>query len=215
MDLVTTWTNHNVFSLSAKYISFPFSFVLSYYCNNCSNMFAIVSTVSFLSCILTDDNYHAGGSSLSRDTQTFLSPNISSSSSRSFPRNFQASWVTVTPACPGYFLPAGHARNTIWGRHLGGIWYRRFTPNISQLTELLSLARIELPADVSYKSVNVFFTIVCTVTKKLPWTLCSSCQNLLYNSTNHFWAFLVFSVSLICFASVNVSTIASFSSFAL
>lgn len=193
-----------------------FHFLL-YYCNNCSNVFAIVRTVSFLSCILTDDNYRlgrvTGESSLSRDTQTSLSPNISSSSSRRFPRHFQAGRVTVTPACPGYFLPAGHARNSIWGRHLGGIWYRGFTPSISRLTELLSLARSELPADVSYKSVDLFFTIVCTVTKKLPWTLCSSCQDLLYNSTNHFWAFLLFSVSLICFASV--STIASFSSFAL
>lgn len=105
---------------------------------------------------------------------------------------------------PHSLLPAGHAWNRTWGRLPEGIGYRGFAPSSSQVTVLIRLILMERPADVSYKSVDLFFTIVCTVTKELPWTLCSSCQDLLYNSTNHFIAFLLFSVSLICFASVNV-----------
>ena len=64
------------------------------------------------------------GSCLSKDTQTSLSPDTSSSSPGRVPRHSQASWVTarhssVSLLCvlglPWGLLPVGYARNPSWG----------------------------------------------------------------------------------------------------
>uniref|UniRef100_A0A672FHD8 Nicotinamide nucleotide adenylyltransferase 1 n=1 Tax=Salarias fasciatus TaxID=181472 RepID=A0A672FHD8_SALFA len=60
-----------------------------------------------------------GGSSLSRDAQTSLSPDTSCSSSGRIPRRSQASCETLSLQCvlglPRGLLPVGHARNTSQG----------------------------------------------------------------------------------------------------
>lgn len=66
--------------------------------------------------------------------------------------------------------------------------------------------------DGSYKSVDLFFTNVCTVTKELcVKTLCSSCRHILYNRINHLWAFFFWSHSSVLHLQREVSTFADFS----
>ena len=89
------------------------------------------------------------GSCLSRDTQTSLSPDASSSSSGRIPRHSQASQATQSLqrvlGLPRGFLPAGHARNTSRGRRPGGIRYR--CP--SNLSWLLSMWRSSSSTPIS------------------------------------------------------------------
>lgn len=65
--------------------------------------------------------------------------------------------------------------------------------------------------DGSYKSVDLFFTNVCTVTKELcVKTLCSSCRHILYNRINHLWAFFSALSHLFCICNVKFQHLQTF-----
>uniref|UniRef100_A0A3B3ZPB0 GABA(C) receptor n=1 Tax=Periophthalmus magnuspinnatus TaxID=409849 RepID=A0A3B3ZPB0_9GOBI len=114
-----------------------------------------------------------GGSSLSRDSQTSLTPDTSSSSSGGTPRRSQPSRETWSLqrvlGLPRGLLLVGHAQNTSLGRRPGGIlsrcpshlnWFLSTcrssgsTPSSSHVTELLTLSLRVCPASLRRKPIS-------------------------------------------------------------